>query len=275
MKLFFSKNFQGHSKEGGRRVGMYQCEHCSASFASYYSLRSHKNGSTKEGVSACYRVHSTTISASADAGDDVQMQSAAAAAITTPTFMQHEICQRHQTDAELGSPCPLSNVGCSAANNYTGSIDYGALVEALRSYCLDLLNSRASKFWKLYLATRDLPQDEQRGILRLVRELFLGGSNKGWCTDKRALRKLLYKKPFWPLATYTYTCDLTAFNVPGLGVVTYKFIDPIFAWILQARKLSQKFHLLFRYCEAHKKSSGEQTWGSCVSCGGAMRQVKY
>ena len=253
---------------------MYRCEYCDASFPSFLSLRSHKNGSTIAGVSACPRVHSAKISESADAGDDVPMQSATAAAINTPTFIQHEICQRHQTHAELGSPRPLSNVGCSAANNYTGSIDYGALVEALHSYSLDVLNSRASKFWKLYLATRDLPQEKQREILRLVRKLFLSGSKKGWCADKRAVRNLLYKKPFWPLATYTYTCDLRSFDVPGLGLVTYKFIDPIFAWILQARKLCQRFNLLFRYSEARKKSNGEQTWGSCVSCGGAMRQVK-
>lgn len=253
---------------------MYQCEYCSASFPSYFSLRSHKNGSTKEGVPGCARLHAAKNSASVDAGQHVQMQSAAVT-ITTPAFVKHEICQRHQMHAELGSPSPLTNVGCAAPTIYTGSIDYGAIVEALRLYCLDVLNSRSVKFWKLYLATRDLPQDEQRGILRLVRKLFLGGSKKGWCLDKRAVRTLLNKKPFWPLATYTYTCDLSEFNVPGLGVVTYKFVDPIFAWILQARKLCRKFHLLFRYSEAVKKSSGEQTWGSCVSCGGAMHQVKY
>lgn len=174
---------------------MYQCEYCSASFPSFYSLHSHKNGSAKEGVPGCALVHSTTISGSDARLDDVPIASAAAA-ITTPTFLQHEICQRHQCHTELGSPCQLSNVGCSAGNNYTGSLDYGALVEALRSYSLDVLNSRASKFWKLYLATRDLPQDEQRGILRLVRKLFLSGSKKGWSPDKRAVRNLLYKKPF-------------------------------------------------------------------------------
>ena len=178
-------------------------------------------------------------------------------------------------DAVLGSPCAISNIGMSADTNYTGSIDYGALVQTFKCCCLDLLNSRAAKFWHMYLATRHLTQDDQRLILSMVRKLFLSVRNKTWCHDKRAVRHLMNKKPFWPLVTYSYTCDLTHFGVPGLGTVTYKFVDPIFTWILQARKLCEKFHLVFRYREARKKFSGEQTWGSCVSCGGAMREVNY
>ena len=146
---------------------------------------------------------------------------------------------------------------------------------ALHKYCEWALNSRAHKFWSLYLTTRHLPQDDQRQILELVRKLFATQkmSRKHWCTDKRAVRYLLAKKSFWPLVTYTYTCDLTAFKVPGLGVVKYTFLDPIFAWILQARKLCKKYDLLFRYREARSQVTGEQTWGSCVSCGEVMRQV--
>ena len=253
---------------------MYQCEFCSASFPSYYSLRSHKNGSTTDGVPKCALVLAETINVSPDSADDVSMHSAVAD-IKTSIFLQHEICQRHQMHAELGSPKALTNIGLAADTAYTGSIDYGALVTALECYCVDLLNSRATKFWQMYLATRHLSQEDQKEILRKVRKLFLRGQKKGWCVDKRVVRNLMNKKTFWPLVTYSYTCDLGNFGVPGLGSVTYKFNDPIFTWILQARKLCEKFHLVFRYREATKKTSGEQTWGSCVSCGGAMRQVTY
>jgi len=154
---------------------------------------------------------------------------------------------------------------------YTGSTNYGALVSAFREYCKWVLGSRSQKFWSLYLATRHIAQDDQRHILELVRKLF--NVKQIWCADKRAVRYLLASKPFWPLVTYTYTCDLTAFGVPGLGVVEYTFLDPIFMWILQARKLCKSYHLLFRPREARSKASGHKTWGSCVSCGEAMRQV--
>ena len=143
----------------------------------------------------------------------------------------------------------------------------------MREFCKWVLKSRSRKFWSLYLATRHLPQDDQRNILELVRKVFQAGTGARWCVDKRAVRNLLKSKPFWPLATYTYTCDLSTFKVPGLGVVTYTFVDPIFAWILQARKLGKHHDLLFRYREARRKGTCEQTWGSCVSCGEAMRQV--
>ena len=127
---------------------MYQCEYCSQSFASYYSLRSHKNGGTREGIPGCAQIRKSTIAGSDVTLNDGSLESAAvaaAAAITTPVFTQHEICQRHQDDCILGSPQQLRNIG-SAECSYTGSVDYGVLVQALRDYCLDLLKSRATKF---------------------------------------------------------------------------------------------------------------------------------
>ena len=249
----------------------YECEHCRASFSNYYSLRSHVNGSVIDGIPRCVRLSRkrarAVISTPVDHGAD--------AVIRTPVDLAHEICRRHQDDSILGDARPLHNIGASASVQYTGSVNYGALVLALRKYCQWVLKSRSQKFWSLYLATRHLPQDEQRQILELVRKLFVSkqASKRHWSADKRAVRYLLAKKQFWPLVTYTYSCDLTSFKVPGLGVVKYTFLDPIFAWIVQARKLCKRYTLLFRYREARSKSTDEQTWGSCVSCGEAMRQV--
>ena len=251
----------------------YECEYCRASFNNFYSLRSHVNGSMFEGIPRCTRIRQRANAG--DAGGTVFDGAAPDAVITTPVDLQHEICRRHQDDSILGDPHPLHNLGASGGVNYTGSVDYGAVVLAFHKYCRWAFNSRSRKFWLLYLATRHLPQDDQRQILELVRKVFAVKqvSNRHWCTDKRAVRYLLATKPFWPLVTYTYTCDLTEFQVPGLGVVTYTFLDPIFSWILQARKLCKNYDMLFRYREARSKITGEQTWGSCVSCGEVMRQV--
>ena len=245
----------------------YQCEYCGAPFQNYYSLRSHKNGSAVDGIPRCARIVQRAIAGGEHDGAD--------AVITTPVDLQHDICRRHQNESILGEPHPLQNLGGLSILGYTGSVNYGALVLAFREYCRWLLQSRSQKFWSLFLATRHLSQDDQRHILEIVRKLFkikqIG--NHHWCADKRAVRYLMSTKPFFPLVTYTYTCDLTEFRVPGLGVVKYTFLDPIFAWILQARKLCKKYELLFRYREARRKGTGEKTWGSCVSCGEAMHQV--
>ena len=256
----------------------YECEYCSASFHSYYSLRSHVNGGVVDGIPQCVRIGQRRPNFGGDGiatlmEGDVTSDSEGNV-ITTPADLQHDICRRHQDDSILGAPQPLRSLGVLASGLYTGSVNYGALIAAFHAYCRWVLGSRSKKFWKLYLATRHLPQDDQKNILGLVHKLLGIKSKKTWCTDKRSVRYLLSTKPFWPLVTYTYTCDLTAFEVPGLGVVTYKFLDPIFAWIMQARKLCEKYELVFRYREAHT-SSGEQTWGSCVSCGEVMRQVDF
>jgi len=251
---------------------MYQCEHCGTSFNSFYSLRSHQNGSVFRGLPRFARktvVRERDDTSDAILEDDTEV-------ITTPVDdLQHEICRRHQDDSILSDPHPLHNIGKSSVFSYTGSINYGALVLALREFCKWVLKSRSRKFWLLYLATRHLPQDDQRNILELMRKLLPTRTGSHWCADKRAVRYLLQSKPFWPLVTYTYTCDLSAFKVPGLGVVTFTFLDPIFAWILQARKLGKHHDLLFRYRESRRKGSGVQTWGSCVSCGQAMLQVMH
>ena len=252
---------------------MYECEHCGASFNKYYSLRSHVNDSVFQGIPRCGRKVQSAIFVPENDGSTVVQVEDTAAVITNPLDVQHEICRRHQDHSILSDPHPLHNIGNSSVLAYTGSLDYGALVLALREYCKWLLHSRSRKFWMLYLATRHLAQDDQRDILQLVRKVFQTGSCSNWCPDKRAVRYLLATKPFWPLVTYTCTCDLSAFNVPGLGVVKYTFVDPIFAWILQARKLAKHHDLQFRYRVARRKGSEEQTWGSCVSCGEAMRQV--
>ena len=248
---------------------MYACEHCERSFDSFYSLRSHQNGSVYQGIPRCARKN---VVRENDDTSDAQLRDDAAV-ITTPVDLQHEICRRHQDDSILSDPHPVNYIGLSSVFRYTGSVNYGALVLALGEFCKWVLKSRSRKFWTLYLATRHLPQGDQKHILELVRKLFKGGTIAPWCADKRAVRYLLNSKPFWPLVTYTYTCDLSAFKVPGLGVVTYKFMDPIFAWILQARKVAKHHELLFRYREARRKGSGVKTWGSCVSCGQDMRQV--
>ena len=143
----------------------YECEHCRSSFANYYSLRSHVNGGAIGGIPRC----ALTSRKLARAVITTPVNFDADTVITTPVDLAHEICRRHQDDSILGDPRPLHNLGSSAGVQYTGSVNYGALVLALRKYCEWVLQSRARKFWLLYLATRHLPQDDQRQILELVR----------------------------------------------------------------------------------------------------------
>lgn len=245
----------------------YVCQYCKASFARYTSLRSHQNGLTRNGIVSCDKLQ--TPLRSEDVSDGELSDGGVISPIRNPYDIKHEICRRHQDDCALGPPLPLQNLGTCARRGYSGSVDYGLLVSAFYKYCKWLLKSRCKKFWTLFLSLRHMHNDQLRNILGLVMSLF--NIRGKWCRDKRAVRYLLGRKPFWPLVTYTYTCDLSSFQVPGLGQVQYSFVDPIFAWIIQARKLCKKYELIFRYREARRR--GEQTWGSSVSCGQVMRQV--
>ena len=138
---------------------MYQCEHCRSSFQSYFSLRSHVNGSVFEGVPRCNRFSGAraVITAPLDPDDsNDSVSSGTVPVITSPVDLQHEICRRHQDDSILGDPTPLSDIGIYSSAEYTGSVNYGALVCAFREYCSWVLHSRPAKFWVLFLATRHL-----------------------------------------------------------------------------------------------------------------------
>ena len=136
---------------------MYQCEHCSASFRKYYSLQSHLNGNTFEGIPRCALIAKPSI-AGGEQNDGSESQSEHAV-ITNPVDIQHEICRRHQDDSILCAPHPLSNLG-SCSLSYTGSVDYGALVLAFAQYCRWVYKSRGQKFWSLFLSTRNLSTEE-------------------------------------------------------------------------------------------------------------------
>ena len=246
----------------------YVCQYCKASFAKYSSLTAHQNGRTHNGIVSCAKASTPLRCSDVDVSDG-DISDGAASPIRNPYDIKHGICRRHQDDCVLGPPVPLHNLGTCAVYGYSGSVDYGALISAFSNYCKWVLQSRDPKFWALFLAIRNMHANHQRNILRVVMSFF--DSRVKWCKDKRAVRYLLDRKPFWPLVTYTYSCDLSSFHVPGLAQVQYSFVDPIFAWIIQARKLCKKYDLIFRYREARRL--GEQTWGSSVSCGQVMRQV--
>ena len=177
---------------------VYKCQHCKASFSNFYSLRSHENGNRVDGVPVCELVSNKSVCASVDE-DNTRTCSASVGAdtvITNPFDIRHDICRRHQDDSTLGPPHPLSNLGSSSVRSYTGSINYGRVVSAFGEYCRWVLKSRSKKFWSLYLKTRHLPNEDQREILQLVRELFSCGASSKWCPAKRAVRYLLETKPF-------------------------------------------------------------------------------
>ena len=257
-----------------QRAMSYVCEHCNKTFDNFFSLRAHQNGNRVGGLARCQRRTDSAAGGDSNASDDSSAEAEfLAPVITNPFDIKHEICRRHQADSVLGGPHPLSDLGSASLLSYTGSINYGEIVSAFKACCKWILRSRSAEFWAFYLKTRHLATEDQAEILQLVLRIYHVDAKPGsWCPNKRAVRNLLDKKPFWPLVTYTYSCDLSSFQVPGLGRVKYSFLDPIFAWITQARKLCKNYDLIFRYREALMR--GTRTWGSCVSCGEAMRQVK-
>jgi len=88
----------------------YQCEYCGKSFRKYYSLRSHINGSVFEGIPRCARTVQCAIIGEENDNASDSILDDAAAVISTPVDLQHDICRRHQDDSILSDPHPLHNI---------------------------------------------------------------------------------------------------------------------------------------------------------------------
>ena len=88
----------------------YVCHQCKTSFQTFYSLRAHRNGHSRDGVLFC----ATRQPVDADYSDvdgDTSDSASSATRITNPFDIKHDICRRHQQDTTLGPPQPLENLG--------------------------------------------------------------------------------------------------------------------------------------------------------------------
>ena len=83
-----------------KSVMAYVCQYCKASFARYTSLRSHKNGLTRNDIVSCVKLHAPL--RSEDVSDGELSDGGVISPIRNPYDIKHEICRRHQDDCVLG-----------------------------------------------------------------------------------------------------------------------------------------------------------------------------
>ena len=117
--------------------------------------------------------------------------------------------------------------------------DMTPLQDRWESFLIDLSHKCHINFWSLFLSMHELSGKAIDSALRAVKKCFVQPKDrKKFPISRRALFSIIKEMdPFWPHVLHTCRVDLSRFNLPsGTKVVKFKFIDPIWGWLVAARR---------------------------------------
>ena len=131
-------------------------------------------------------------------------------------------------------------------------------------------------FWSFFLHIHTQSATAVDSALRAAKQTFMR-AQKGtqpWklFPAKKAILMSSLPKTFWPNVTHTARIDMSSFNLPKkVSHVTFKFIDPLFGWLMAARRQEPD--------ELHWKpvpvttSRGDPLYGGGVQSGRAFAEA--
>ena len=135
------------------------------------------------------------------------------------------------------------------------------------------------KFWRFFLRLHDLSGVAIDAALRGVKDEFLDGAfgTDSWNRFPGSKRTLLSKmsavKPrFWPHVSHTVRIDVSKFGLPKrLSHFDFKFIDPVFGWMIAARR--QRADEMHWQPTLHANADGDPMYGRGVQHGKAFAEA--
>jgi hypothetical protein len=94
-------------------------------------------------------------------------------------------------------------------------------------------------------------------------------SGHRWPTSIRSLNKRIKTKAgwFWDNVVHSRTIDLSTFKLPGVHKIEFNFVDPVFVWIMQCKKLIEGGHKLIWKPTSSKNPTGEDIYGGGIQDG--------
>ena len=112
-------------------------------------------------------------------------------------------------------------------------------------------------FWKIFLQLHTYSTVAIDSSLRAVKQVFVTETvaKRKFPISKRALlAKMDSARTFWSRIRHTYEVDLSQFNLPsGTTSVQFKFVDPVWAWIMAARRQHPLEMHWKPFVQAHRK----------------------
>ena len=160
-------------------------------------------------------------------------------------------------------------------HNWDHVRDISAIQRFSTAHTKDLAGTYPVGTWRVLGSVLEQSKVTQNKVLKAVSTLLPARARKLWPTTREVLDSKLSKlgcaSSRW---TRTATIDLSHIDLPELkDPITFKFIDPVVAWVQCAERLSHKHKLYFTYRERLHPDTGEKLYGSSVQHGQIMLQA--
>ena len=130
--------------------------------------------------------------------------------------------------------------------------------------------------WRVLYAVRNESKVTQSNVLAACQKMLPKHQHPLWPTSRRKVNAQISKTlgSFSNRIMRTVHINLSHHNLPGLDKpITFRFIDPIYAWASAAYAVSQRHELHFHYKEHIHPTTFERLYGSSVSHGDIMREA--
>ena len=139
-----------------------------------------------------------------------------------------------------------------------------------RRYLSSVQGLASPTFWRFFLSLHTQPVVAIDAALKAAKTTFLrdenSRANTTFMSSKRTLLSRMSKitPKFWPAVTHTVRFDLSDFNITK--AMEFRFINPIWAWIMTARGLNPN-DLVWTPHQQVDPVSGERLYGGGVQYG--------
>ena len=131
----------------------------------------------------------------------------------------------------------------------------------------------SADFWNLFLNMHEFSIKAIDSALQAVKTTFVHDSidKSRFPVSRRVLLQKMTGLPsFWPQVLHTYHVDVSRFKLPsGTKSVTFKFVDPLWGWIMVARRQ----HPLDLHWKPIAQKRGQKLYGGGVQYGECMRKA--
>ncbi len=154
----------------------------------------------------------------------------------------------------------------------TGARNIVSLQDRWDEYLQQIGDSCNGKFWRLFLSLHTLSRVAIDSALKVVKNMYVPQEEKKeHPISRRQLFEVINKlQPFWPHVMHTHKIDVSRFNLPsGTKEIEFKFIDPIWAWILAARRQ----HPLELHWKPVSQRRGMEMYGGGIQYGKFFKEA--
>ena len=137
-----------------------------------------------------------------------------------------------------------------------------------RSYLNRVKRVASDTFWTFFLGIHTQSMVAIDAALQSAKKTFLLKDRKFYGSKRGMLRTIRKLPPFWNAVTHSVQFNLEQFGMPDQKM-TFRFLNPIWAWLLAARRQNPE-SLLWNPYQQVDRASGERVYGGGVQYGNAF-----